>query len=60
VVLSGDLLTCPDDRLSAIRAELTVVGGRVAYEAPGRQARHVVRGFSPAHSTREKVGRSIR
>ena len=32
VVLSDDLLTCPDQRIRAITADLTIVGGVVAYE----------------------------
>ena len=32
VVLDDHLLTCPDQRLRSIRAELTVIGGRVVYE----------------------------
>ena len=37
VVLDADLLTCPPERLRAIRPEMTVIGGGVAYEhAPGR------------------------
>jgi predicted amidohydrolase YtcJ len=32
VVLDENLLTCPPDRLRAIRPELTVIGGRVVYE----------------------------
>jgi predicted amidohydrolase YtcJ len=37
VVLDDDLLTCSDERLRSIRADITVVGGRVAYErAPER------------------------
>jgi predicted amidohydrolase YtcJ len=37
VVLDADLLTCPPERLRAIRPEMTVIGGRVAYEhAPRR------------------------
>jgi predicted amidohydrolase YtcJ len=31
-VLDTDLMTCPPDRLKAIRPDLTVVGGRVAFE----------------------------
>jgi predicted amidohydrolase YtcJ len=31
-VLDTDMLTCSDDRLRAIRVDLTVVGGRVAFE----------------------------
>jgi predicted amidohydrolase YtcJ len=34
VVLDADLLTCPPDRLRAIQPEMTVIGGRVAYERP--------------------------
>jgi predicted amidohydrolase YtcJ len=37
VVLDVDILTCPPERLRAIRPEMTVIGGRVAYEhAPKR------------------------
>ena len=37
VVLDADILTCPPERLRAIRPEMTVIGGRVAYEhAPRR------------------------
>jgi hypothetical protein len=32
VVLDGHVLTCRADRLRSIRADLTVVGGRVAFE----------------------------
>jgi predicted amidohydrolase YtcJ len=32
VVLSDDLLTCPEDRIRAITAETTVIGGRVAFQ----------------------------
>jgi hypothetical protein len=32
VVLDTDLITCPPDRLRAIQPEMTVIGGRVAYE----------------------------
>jgi len=32
VVLDTDIMTCPPERLRAIRPELTVVGGHVAYE----------------------------
>ena len=31
-ILDADLLTCSDDRLRAIRVDLTVVGGRIAFE----------------------------
>ena len=34
VVLSDDLLTCPPDRIRAVRPAMTVVGGLVAYEQP--------------------------
>jgi predicted amidohydrolase YtcJ len=34
VVLDTDLMTCAPDRLPAIRPEMTVIGGRVAYERP--------------------------
>jgi hypothetical protein len=32
-ILSDDILTCPEDRIRAIRAVRTIVGGRVVYEA---------------------------
>ena len=32
VVLDTDIMTCPPDRLRAIQPEMTVIGGRVAYE----------------------------
>ena len=32
VVLDDHLLTCPAERLRSIRADLTIVGGRVAFE----------------------------
>jgi hypothetical protein len=31
-VLDESLLTCPPERLRAIRADITVAGGRIAYE----------------------------
>ena len=33
VVLSGDLLTVPDDEIMSTRVEMTIVGGEVRYEA---------------------------
>jgi hypothetical protein len=35
VVLSGDPLTVPEERLPGIVADLTVAGGRVDYERAG-------------------------
>ena len=32
VVLDDHLLTCPDQRLRSIRADMTIIGGRIAYE----------------------------
>jgi predicted amidohydrolase YtcJ len=32
VVLDENILTCPPDRLRSIRADMTIVGGQVAYE----------------------------
>ncbi len=32
-ILSDDLLTCPEDRMRSIAVELTMVGGRVVYDA---------------------------
>jgi predicted amidohydrolase YtcJ len=37
VVLDTEIMTCPPDRLPAIRSELTVIGGRVAYERAARE-----------------------
>ncbi len=31
-ILSADLLTCPEDRIQAITPDVTIIGGRVAYE----------------------------
>jgi predicted amidohydrolase YtcJ len=40
VILSDDLLTCPEDRIRSISADLTMVGGRVVHEtAAGGQSR---------------------
>jgi predicted amidohydrolase YtcJ len=36
VILDEDVLTCSDDRLRTLRADVTVVGGRVAFERPSR------------------------
>ena len=36
VVLSGDILTVPADSIRDLRAELTIVDGKVVYEADGR------------------------
>jgi predicted amidohydrolase YtcJ len=37
VVLDADIMTCPAQRLPSIRPDITVVGGRVAFEqAAGR------------------------
>ena len=36
VVLSDDLLTCPDDRIHAITADLTIVGGRIVHDSEHR------------------------
>ena len=35
VVLDDQFLTCPPERLRAIRPDMTVIGGRVAFERPG-------------------------
>jgi predicted amidohydrolase YtcJ len=32
VVLSGDYLAVPDDKLDELLVEMTIVGGQVAYE----------------------------
>ena len=37
VVLDADIMTCPSDRLRAIEPEMTVIGGRVAYERTARR-----------------------
>jgi len=37
VVLDADIMTCPPDRLRAIQPEMTVIGGRVAYERNARR-----------------------
>jgi predicted amidohydrolase YtcJ len=34
VVLEDDVLTCSDERLRTLRADVTVIGGRVAFERP--------------------------
>lgn len=40
VILSDDLLTCAEDRIKSITADLTMIGGRVVYEtATGGQSR---------------------
>jgi predicted amidohydrolase YtcJ len=36
-VLDTDLMTCAPDRVRAIQPEMTVVGGRVAYERTARR-----------------------
>jgi hypothetical protein len=36
VVLGGDFLAVPDDRISTLEPDLTVVGGHVVFEAPPR------------------------
>jgi hypothetical protein len=36
VVLDGDFLAVPDDRISALEPAMTIVGGQVVYEAPER------------------------
>ena len=35
--LDADIMTCPPDRLPAIQPEMTVIGGRVAYERIARE-----------------------
>jgi predicted amidohydrolase YtcJ len=35
-VLTDDFLTCPEERIPAIRSVLTVVGGRVVHRGPDR------------------------
>ena len=37
VVLDDRYLTCPPERLRAIRPDMTVIGGRVAYERTARR-----------------------
>jgi len=36
VVLSGNFLTVSDDQLGQLESVMTIVGGNVVYEAPGR------------------------
>jgi predicted amidohydrolase YtcJ len=36
VVLEDDLLTCSDERLRTLQPDVTVIGGRVAFERPAR------------------------
>jgi hypothetical protein len=31
-ILSGDLLTCPEDRIQTITVHLTMVGGRIVHD----------------------------
>lgn len=33
-ILSDDFLTCPEARINALRAQVTIVGGKVMYERP--------------------------
>jgi len=35
VVLSDDIMTCPEARMRDIEVDMTVVGGRIVYERPG-------------------------
>jgi len=35
-ILTGDFLTCPEDRIKELRAMVTLVGGKVVYEAAAR------------------------
>jgi hypothetical protein len=35
VVLSDDIMTCPEKRIEQMQVEMTMVGGRVVYERPG-------------------------
>jgi predicted amidohydrolase YtcJ len=37
VLLSDDLLTAPEDQLRQVRVDLTIVGGRIAYQADSSQ-----------------------
>jgi len=36
VVLGGDFLAVPDDRIGTLEPDLTIVGGRVVFEASPR------------------------
>jgi len=33
VVISDDILTCPLDRIRDIKAEMTIVGGKIVYRS---------------------------
>lgn len=33
-ILSGDYLACPEGRINALRATMTIVGGKIVYEKP--------------------------
>ena len=35
VVLSDDIMTCPEERIEQMQVEMTVVSGRMVYERPG-------------------------
>ena len=35
-VLSRDIFTCPDEALAGTESVLTMIGGKVAYDARGR------------------------
>jgi predicted amidohydrolase YtcJ len=37
VVLDTDIMTCPPDRLRAVQPDMTVIGGRVAYERTAKR-----------------------
>jgi predicted amidohydrolase YtcJ len=35
VIMSEDLLNCPEDRIRSARVNMTILGGTVAYRAAG-------------------------
>jgi predicted amidohydrolase YtcJ len=37
VVLSNDILTCPEDQIKNIRAEVTIVGGQIVYSTEDKE-----------------------
>ena len=34
VVLSGDIMTCPEDQIENLTVLMTIVGGRIVFERP--------------------------
>jgi predicted amidohydrolase YtcJ len=39
VVLSGDIMTCPDDQIDRLTVLMTMAGGRIVFERPGQLPR---------------------